>query len=1485
MCFAISIADVQGQYMHKIKADTVKLYNDACTTEFILQNATRNTNGFLYNKGNGVTEFRKALIKLTDSTYLIGSDTLYLAMKPTGITSLGVVTTGTWNATPITNQYLANNSIGFTLGSSGSAPNVTSSVALGGTATLNLPLAGSTVSSGLITNTNQNIAGNKTFSGASVFTGGLQIQSTGLSLYNASNTFKIHSQTAALSADRTIDFPDASGTLALGTGTNGQYAKWNGANNLTTASASSVASDIGAAASSANWAGTASQWGTANNFFQSGITHADPIGVMVYDNTSASWKRMPNANLAGYLNPLLGLSTGNWVDLTSTQTIIGAKKFAGSTTTIQGPNNSRILFYPQYSGAPSNAGMEMYAADGTLTFQHNTNGGTTNTSGTLSANKFVNNGTSAFSAPSTNGSYVMYADAAIGLVLAGRGSVNDVTIVNKNGGGVMEIPTGTLHASFAGNINAVAAGSIGTTLGVGGYPLSGDFGADNTVRVGLGVGAKGLNFGYNSTQDYAFVGAVHNGTAWKNTVLQPIGGNVGIGRNPTAYRFEVEGSVYAATTLDVGSTITSGASSLLFNVASNTHTSSKHFRIRNNGSDMIFGIDRSSGGDLAHGVPAYSGYLGTVNATPFGIGTNNNLRWTLGVTGNFAPATDAAYDLGHSTAKIRDAFFGGVIYAYRSASDVVLEGGAVYMPGGYTSLRTGTDQSFNIDNYNGGSRVNALKITPSGIILTPGLQFENTANDAYVGSRSSRTLTLGTNGAGRWMVETDGQFRPQTDNTYDLGSASHYVRNIYAKNAMYLGNGTTSVGQVLNGVGSGSSVGAAVVLQNASVSTIGLGNFSALVGGAYNNQPTLWVRDILNVYSSSNGGNLAYFSANGSSIYSNLNLSGSLTVGTGFNATGTINGQWGAAALANNSYSNGNFQAVITNAQYNAGARAGYGFHNAGLNASYLYMEAYGDYRFREASGVTYNLIHTGNVQNHAPTLTGSGASGTWGINISGTAANASAWGGYSNNFTTTEATPDYMITMKAGVGRVSNADQIRDWLSNLQGRFKSWYTSGTGIAAEIGISGSQAHVLGYDRTNSRYVPMTISGGDGVGGSNSSLTLTTGSSSFSHALTINGNVTASAGNIYSKGSAGNHGYASLIQGGAGNAGYLEIYKGGASGYTPQRLLYIGYDNTDVSYAAENGAKHVFAGGIVSVTAGLHTNNTVADIRRLQMGTSSGTYSGISYYDNSYTTWQTYMAPAGAGGRGFQANITAPSGWGVDSWALRSYIEDSGGYGWTWESGSGSADATPTVVAELTSANGNFRTRGTIAAGGTGSFDNGTRKWMVDPGNGNIYHEYNGVRETQIAYSGGGIWFGATSGSAGSGATFSHSTGTGNTTTTGVMTASSFYESSDTTLKDISKWNYSSSTIPSIEYTWKPELKKDKLQHVGYPAQVVQQYMPDAVIKDADGKLTVNYDEVHTKKIADLEKRDSDKDKTIAQMQKRIDDMEALMLQMRKQMQK
>lgn len=70
----------RAQFIHKIKADSVLITNDSCNAELNLENSTRNVKGFLYNKGNGRTEFRKAE-KLNDSTLVLGEDTIALTPK------------------------------------------------------------------------------------------------------------------------------------------------------------------------------------------------------------------------------------------------------------------------------------------------------------------------------------------------------------------------------------------------------------------------------------------------------------------------------------------------------------------------------------------------------------------------------------------------------------------------------------------------------------------------------------------------------------------------------------------------------------------------------------------------------------------------------------------------------------------------------------------------------------------------------------------------------------------------------------------------------------------------------------------------------------------------------------------------------------------------------------------------------------------------------------------------------------------------------------------------------------------------------------------------------------------------------------------------------------------------------------------------------------------------------------------------------------
>jgi len=71
-----------AQYVYTINADSVKITNHCDTAELIIENHTQNVPGFLFNKGRGRTEFRRALQKLNTFTYLVGGDTLAMPVNP-----------------------------------------------------------------------------------------------------------------------------------------------------------------------------------------------------------------------------------------------------------------------------------------------------------------------------------------------------------------------------------------------------------------------------------------------------------------------------------------------------------------------------------------------------------------------------------------------------------------------------------------------------------------------------------------------------------------------------------------------------------------------------------------------------------------------------------------------------------------------------------------------------------------------------------------------------------------------------------------------------------------------------------------------------------------------------------------------------------------------------------------------------------------------------------------------------------------------------------------------------------------------------------------------------------------------------------------------------------------------------------------------------------------------------------------------------------
>lgn len=75
LCIATS---VNAQYVYTINADSVKITNHCDTAELILENHTQTIPGFLFNTGLGRTQFRRGLVQISATQYVIGADTLTL---------------------------------------------------------------------------------------------------------------------------------------------------------------------------------------------------------------------------------------------------------------------------------------------------------------------------------------------------------------------------------------------------------------------------------------------------------------------------------------------------------------------------------------------------------------------------------------------------------------------------------------------------------------------------------------------------------------------------------------------------------------------------------------------------------------------------------------------------------------------------------------------------------------------------------------------------------------------------------------------------------------------------------------------------------------------------------------------------------------------------------------------------------------------------------------------------------------------------------------------------------------------------------------------------------------------------------------------------------------------------------------------------------------------------------------------------------------
>lgn len=77
--------NVAGQSVLPFRGDTIKIQKVGGYAELVIENRTKDTTGFLFNKGGGRTEFRKVR-QLNDSTIIFGFDTIKISSNPSAIT-------------------------------------------------------------------------------------------------------------------------------------------------------------------------------------------------------------------------------------------------------------------------------------------------------------------------------------------------------------------------------------------------------------------------------------------------------------------------------------------------------------------------------------------------------------------------------------------------------------------------------------------------------------------------------------------------------------------------------------------------------------------------------------------------------------------------------------------------------------------------------------------------------------------------------------------------------------------------------------------------------------------------------------------------------------------------------------------------------------------------------------------------------------------------------------------------------------------------------------------------------------------------------------------------------------------------------------------------------------------------------------------------------------------------------------------------------
>jgi hypothetical protein len=1333
---------VRSQYVHKIKADTVKLYNDACTTEFILQNATRNTKGFLYNKGNGLTEFRKALIKLSDSTYLIGSDTLYLSYKPSGI---WVDLTGTQTISGL--------------------KTFTGDVKLSGSRTLRFERPAITNRGGVEYATNN----------TNLWFAGIQSNADSWDLYN------YNTGSNALSINNSTNTVSLTGSL-IGTNIT--------ANNIAATSfTGSFNGNLNGNAATATLAANATKW-NQQQYNPVPVT-AGSTYVLVFSPSDNQYHDITNANFIS----TLGLATNNAVSSSyipyngaTTAVNLGSQNFttaggiSGGNVNAQGIVLSNHGVNPLSASAYSSGNFE--ARIGESQWNAGARPGYGFHAGNVAGSYLYMDGSNTFKSIDAGGSTV---------TLLTSGNFNSYAPTLTGGGA-----NGTWNINITGNAATTSQTNF-SALTVGGTQVVTNNGGTWNIGVSNASNWNGQSYSGSAATAKQYVLVYDNltsqwrpeqagkfvyGTNMQNATFYSInandryraefvtsfqGGAGGWYSNGDAGMVNIpiwhgnDGSSSGRYNLQIGAHI--GAASPYYRITGPDGTGTwRNFLTDQNYTNYTLPLSGGTlSGDIILNYQRVVGFKRADGITVGAIGYNSLAGNDFIIGGVPGYGETAGQDV-----KLRG--FGGNLLLGTAGLDMYT------LSAGITSNTVA--HSFKANNSNSGYGIIA-DFSSYGGDEKLRIDMGNGDGYSYIGTATSHNLGFKMNGTKRMWI-TSGEIQTNLP----MIMQSQQGKGI----TMYYDGSTNYQYRMRPYWNSASDTRIDFEINRAS------GTNPQPVLSMYSTSTGAAIRNWINTDGASNymGGYEIYYSTNHGSRwrYNAGNAETLITNDYAGTAPGLVYGN--IALLAKNFGGTGYRENLVVRGHDGATELRGYSVHDGSTG------------RYGEYGQLVFPTTGTYTASSREWLLTNAYQANKFAVL-------------FSDNYNT-RAT----ITNGGMAGANTNAAMYFDYSGSAQ------FNYNVGVVGNLTVTNGLLRfeneakgIYVYDTRNTNPIP----------------------SSYEPIVRWDFKNNATNG---------------LFDGGSYNGVMTWRKYGSSTDFTGGPAMQIAYsDNNNLWHRISTG--NTTWGAWVKL---LDASNYSAYSPTLSGGGAVGTWginiSGSAASAANSNQWGGYGFDATAYASGFDylyarttgsaqgrlvtaAGVQSWLGLGANAYSSTSFLPTTGG------TINGMLTANAVTITNQYASNGGTQTGFITSAYDTDSYfklrNNTSNSLALE------FTRSDGANVLQID----GHSLAATFG--------------------GTITASAVFESSDTTLKNISHWNYSDSSIPSIRYTWKD--RRDPLMHIGYPAQSVQKILPDAVAKDMSGKLTVNYDEVHTYKISEIEKREKERAQEIAELKNKIKQLEQL----------